>query len=272
MPELPEVETVARHLTKHIIGKRIVDYKQFRNNIRYTLDDKLSKRVNQQQIIDVVRKAKYIVILLENDYAIIIHLGMSGRLLIKNPPYIIQKHDHVVFSCSDSIDLVFNDPRRFGMVYCVTQQDINKQCYFEGAVEPLTSQFNAQYLYRHSNSRRSIKQIITDNKIVVGIGNIYAVESLFLSGISPLRLMQDVTIKELESLVDNLKKILSDAIIFGGSSIRDFVGIDESKGSFQNNLMVYGRHNKDCIICKTAKIQMIRQSGRSSYYCPFCQK
>ncbi|MFN8771246.1 MAG: bifunctional DNA-formamidopyrimidine glycosylase/DNA-(apurinic or apyrimidinic site) lyase [Neisseriaceae bacterium] len=270
MPELPEIETIKRgilELKNQIITNTIV-----RNgNLRYPLTQEIAKKLIGQKILSISRRAKYLVFTLTKGY-LVIHLGMSGTLRIINIKDVneIKKHDHVdiVFS---NLALRYNDPRRFGCIL-YTQDYKSHPIFILLGVEPLTANFNAKYLYNKLQNRTSaIKQLIMDNSIVVGVGNIYASEALFMSRISPLRSGASINYNELEILVKCIKQVLTNAIKKGGSTLRDYRNADGELGYFQNSHLVYNKVGTLCVICNTA-IKSIRLGQRNSFYCPSCQK
>lgn len=271
MPELPEVETLKRSLEKHIVGHKITSFVRFRDSLRYKLDNEIAAKSKNSVIIGVRRIAKYLVIDLDNN-SIIFHLGMTGRLTLRESDYAFQKHDHLAFILDDKNQLVFNDARRFGMVYICPSNELKLQKYLQNiGPEPFDEQFNAQYLLQYfKNKKMPIKSAIMDNRIVVGIGNIYASESLFLSNINPARSAQSLSSIELEKLISSVILVLDKAIIAGGTTLRDFVDGDNKPGYFKQELNVYGRKGEACNICG-AKIVKIVQSGRATYFCPGCQ-
>ena len=269
MPELPEVETVKRGIEK-ITKQKIIDLVVRNPNLRYKIDPLLKEKIINQYVKQITRRSKYIIIHIDSGY-IIIHLGMSGSiLLINNPNTItIKKHDHVDIILNDYI-IRYNDPRRFGLIKfetCLEKCSLLNNL----GVEPLTKDFNTEYLFNKIKKRKTtIKQLIMDNHIVVGIGNIYACESLFLSHILPTRLGSDISISECQILINNIKYILRTAIKLGGSSLRDYKQTNGSMGYFQNIHNVYGRKKQPCKICNTLILD-IRIGQRNSFYCPTCQ-
>jgi formamidopyrimidine-DNA glycosylase len=271
MPELPEVETVTTELRNHILGKRFTDVHINRYKLRITIPAFLSELVNNQKITKIQRQAKYILIYLDNEYVLVLHLGMSGKILI-NPKEPSRKHDHVIFTLNNNHKIIFNDPRRFGLVTIIHNLDLaHSKLFAKLGPEPLSSEFNSHYLLNAIKKRvMPIKTTIMNNQVVVGVGNIYACESLFRCGISPLRKANTLTVKEVEKLVVAIQQTLQDAITAGGSSLKDYVNTSGDAGYFQNNLRVYGKANQLCDVCNTI-ITNIRQSGRSTFYCYTCQ-
>ena len=272
MPELAEVETLKRYLVSHIIGDKITNYTQRRNKLRYELTEDLFNYLINTTIIDLTRRAKYLNIYLDNSYVLIFHLGMSGRITIQQQSYHLQKHDHVIIGFQSGKQLVFNDARRFGMVYISHINQISDQHYLKTlGVEPLNKEFDAEYLFKKLlNKKIAVKLAIMDSKIVVGVGNIYAAESLFMAQIDPLKPSNTLTKEEVYCLVSSIKHVLVKAIKAGGTTLRDFVGADGKPGYFKQELNVYGRQGLLCYVCHI-KIEKVKQSGRSTFFCPNCQ-
>ncbi len=269
MPELPEVETIKRDL-QILERQKIIAI--FRSNKKFRIDSSLDlQALVGSQINEINRQARYLLIKNNNQQTLIIHLGMSGRLMIANN-FNSLKHDHFACQFNDGKWLIFNDPRRFGFVDLVDNKDLaNHKMLAKLALEPLAEEFNWQYLRAKLLKKNiNIKTAIMDNQIVVGVGNIYASESLFDAQILPLRIASSLSISELKKLVASIKKIISNAIDNRGSSISDYVDAKGNLGNFQNNHQVYDRANYDCNICQK-KIERIVQNGRSSFYCSNCQ-
>lgn len=295
MPELPEVENLTRQLKSSLTNCVILDTKILFNKLRSIVPADLSAKTKGAKILHLHRRAKYIIIDLSNQYSIIIHLGMTGRINIKQNEHNvledgevsqnrscsfnfgswheIQKHDHIIMTLSNNMTLIYNDPRRFGLIDIINTKDLLKHKLFSHlGIEPLEEEFNASYLFEKlKNKKASIKNTIMDNRVIVGVGNIYASEALFLAHIRPDRIATSLTKKEIELLVLAIKEILQKAINAGGSSIRDFVSIDNKKGGFQKLFSVYAKTNLPCSCCGSY-IKKITQSGRSSFFCPSCQK
>lgn len=273
MPELPEVETVRSGLEKTIKGKLISSYFTSGKKMRQMPKKSELELLKNAKIKNIKRRSKYLLIELSNCNILIIHLGMSGKVIFKDRKYKPQKHDHLILSFSDESKMVFNDPRRFGLYLIVDEKNIKAHKLFKDlGPEPLTSEFDANYLKDILKSKSvNIKQAIMDAANVVGVGNIYAAESLFRSGINPQTASNKINLNKLISLTQNIKQVLLEAIESGGSTLRDYVRSDGGLGYFQNKHYVYGRENLPCFIC-TTKIKRIRQQGRSTFYCPKCQK
>ncbi len=278
MPELPEVETVVRGLSSSIKGQIITDVLVKRKDLRVEVPDNFANIVKGQMIRDITRRGKYIFLVLSGGQTIIIHLGMSGSLVTyKDSDYKNSKHDHVIFAIerqnNDKVVMIFNDPRRFGLVDIVESSKVNQHKSIKIlGIEPLSEEFNHNYLEKIiKNIKASIKQTIMDGNKIVGVGNIYASESLYNSKILPNRSAASLSSNECSKLVTAIKDVLTKSIEAGGSSLRDYKNSEGNKGYFQQKLSVYGRENDNCDSC-SSKILKIVQGGRSSFFCPVCQK
>ncbi|MCM1002536.1 bifunctional DNA-formamidopyrimidine glycosylase/DNA-(apurinic or apyrimidinic site) lyase [Wolbachia pipientis] len=270
MPELPEVEVISNFLFDKVKNKQISSVTVNNWNLRVPITKNIGDALKGKAINDIKRRGKYIIWNTDNDIAVIIHLGMSGKLIYAEDNQVQNKHDHVIFSFSDNASIVFNDPRRFGLVVVLNKaQEVN--FFNDSGIEPLTDEFSGGYLQKLLKNRKAnIKSALMDNKLIVGVGNIYASESLFRARISPLRSAQDLTYRECEKLATEIKNTLSDAIAAGGSTLRDYAQPSGSVGYFQNSFYVYGQVQKPCKICNHA-ITLVRQNGRSTYFCSVCQ-
>ena len=276
MPELPEVETTVRDL-KFIIGFSIINIKLHRYNIRYPIPRKKIIFTKNSKILSIIRIAKYIVLNLSTNYSIVIHLGMSGRLKIFDIKKYSkkEKHDHIDIFLTKSIKLVFNDPRRFGVFDILKTSNIYNSKYFHKlGKDPFDKEFEEIYLFNKINkSNSSIKSLLINQKIVSGIGNIYACEILFDSKISPKLKGKNLTIKRIKVLVNSIKKILKIAINNRGTSLKNYFLINGTLGSYQHKFKVYNKEGKYITVGKKkAKIIKIIQSGRSTFFCPYVQK
>lgn len=269
MPELPEVETtkegIKAHLEQRVITGVIVRNSQLRLPIVADIDE----RCRNQTILCVLRRAKYILIRLDKGY-LIIHLGMSGHLRIIPSNTAAGKHDHLDLCLDNGQSLRYCDPRRFGLFH-YSAEDPQEQFFKHLGPEPLSEAFNSEYLVQKSrNKNQSIKAFIMSNEVVVGVGNIYATESLFLSGIHPQTPAKKLNAQHYEQLCSQIKKILQAAIQAGGTTLKDFYSFDGKPGYFNLSLQVYGRKNQACPRCQTLiGSQMI--AGRASAFCPECQ-
>lgn len=271
MPELPEVETTRRGIEPHLKGKQITEVIVRQSQLRWPVPRGLNRLLSGKRIESVERRAKYL-LLTSSVGTLIVHLGMSGslRLVRKGEP--AGKHDHVDIVLSSGKALRLTDPRRFGALLFTRQDPAAHELIAHLGPEPLSDDFSPQWLFEKSRGRKvAIKQFIMDSKIVVGVGNIYASESLFLARINPKCAAGKISLKRYERLVPAIKEILTEAIRQGGTSLRDFVGSDGRPGYFAQELRVYGREGEPCSRCGKP-IRQIRQGQRSTYYCPNCQK
>ena len=267
MPELPEVETVRTGLSRSWIGKRIDGVELRRESLRFPFPDNLDKRLTGRTITNIRRRAKYPLIDLDNDEILLSHLGMSGKWIL-DASSSEGKHDHVVLYLDDGTMSIYNDPRRFGVLDLMV--GTSHKLLDHLGPEPL-EKWTAKQLHEKLSKRRSpIKIAILDQKVVVGVGNIYACEALNRTKISPTRLACDITAKECGKLVSEIKKILSEAIAAGGSTLRDFAGVDGTLGYFPHQFKVYDKEGDDCSC--GGVIQRLVQGGRSTFWCPSCQK
>lgn len=278
MPELPEVETVTRGLMPVLTGQTINRVDMHRKDLRVPFPKDLKKRVEGQRITHLSRRAKYCQIFLESGDCLVIHLGMSGRMLVSkdhNP----EKHDHFIVTLENDVQVVLNDPRRFGMVLLIAQQDVAEHAAFRHlGPEPLEEVFNAAYLLQKLKNRvQPIKLAIMDQRIVVGVGNIYACEALYRATIDPGAAAGSLSKVRLEKLVLAIKAVLTEAIEAGGSSLKDYVRTNGELGYFQHRFSVYDRERTVCPRCKAQRketpcIARIAQGGRSTFYCVRTQK
>lgn len=275
MPELPEVETTLRGIRPHITAKTIakVNIRQFK--LRWPIHPDLADIVIGQKVQNCERRAKYLIIQLQTGI-LLIHLGMSGslRILTGDDARIAtpDKHDHLDIVFSDGMVLRYHDPRKFGAVLWFTGIAEHHPLLEKLGPEPLSETFNADYLFHKLQTmKRAIKLALMDNAVVVGVGNIYANESLFRSAISPYRPANQITRQECMQLVETIQAVLQRAIDTGGSTLRDFVNSDGKSGYFQQEYMVYGRHNQPCLQCGQL-IQKDTLGQRGTFYCHYCQK
>jgi formamidopyrimidine-DNA glycosylase len=274
MPELPEVETVCRGLAKAVVGASFIKVEQNRADLRLPLPKNLSPRLKGRKIVRINRRAKYIMIELDNQETLLLHLGMSGRMVVSHEPAKNAKHDHLVFHFSNGAIVRFNDPRRFGMCDLIRNQDLSEHRLLKHlGLEPLEKDFTPEALAVCVKGKKtSIKIAIMDQRLVVGVGNIYASESLFHARINPKRRAGSIKREEIIRLVPSIRKVLQAAIRAGGSSLRDFRRADGELGYFQHRFAVYDRTGSACPDCtcdvaKTGGIKQITQGGRSTYYC-----
>lgn len=270
MPELPEVETVRRGIAPHLTGQIVTQVVVRQPQLRWPVPEELAIRLPGQMIQRVERRAKYLLLRTDAGTAIL-HLGMTGRLRILPTDTPLQKHDHVDLALADGHCLRFNDSRRFGALLWTPEPPERHPLLRTLGPEPFDFAFSSAYLHQRAQGRRSaVKTFVMDNHIVVGVGNIYANESLFAARISPLRPAGLVTLAEYERLTAAIREILSAAIQQGGTTLRDFIGGDGEPGYFQQSLCVYDRYSLSCIACGEP-IQRCRIGQRATYYCPCCQ-
>jgi len=270
MPELPEVETTLHGIAPHLRGKRIERLLVRERRLRYPIPTDTEDQVRGQRIVELRRRGKYLLLDLERG-TILIHLGMSGSLRvlpINTPP---EKHDHLDLCLAGGTCLRLRDPRRFGVFLWTVDYPGDHPLLAQLGPEPLGAGFGGDYLYGLSRGRRSaVKAFVMDAKIVVGVGNIYANESLYLAGIHPARPANRIGRARYSFLAAQIRRVLADAIEKGGTSLRDFVREDGSPGYFALSLKVYGRERQPCTACG-APIRQRRIGQRSSFFCPRCQ-
>lgn len=268
MPELPEVETVCRGIAPHIIGEKVVATVVRQAKLRWPVAQPLY-HLQGEKILQVQRRAKYLLIQLESGW-IIIHLGMSGTLQIVSTGTSVQKHDHIDLLLSNQYTMRFNDARRFGF-WLWSEDPLNHPLLKNLGVEPLDPAFDGAYLHRSlQGKKRAIKPWLMDNRVVVGIGNIYASEALYRAALAPQRLGNTLTESQAERLAIEISQVLREAIVHGGSTLRDFKGADGKAGYFAQQLRVYGRAEEPCYGCNTPIIRFI-QGQRATFSCPKCQ-
>jgi len=270
MPELPEVETTRRGVEPHCRGRMVRQVVVREPRLRWPVPDDLASLLSGQVIVAVDRRAKYLMFKTAAG-SLLVHLGMSGSLRVVNPEEAPGRHDHIDVLLEDGICLRYNDPRRFG---CFLWLEPGEQHPLLGHLgpEPLSAEFHGKLLYQRSRGRTGpVKNFIMDGKVVVGVGNIYANEALFLSGIRPDRAAGRISPVRYQRLAENIKQVLTSAISQGGTTLRDFVGGDGKPGYFAQQLYVYGRAGQPCKSCGT-DLRELRLGQRSSVYCVACQR
>ncbi len=270
MPELPEVEVSRLGISPHLIDQKIDKIVVRNRSLRWPIPDEVHL-ASGQQIIAIRRRAKYLFIDTQVG-SILLHLGMSGRLRVIPTSTVVEKHDHVDIQLTNGQCLRFNDARRFGACLWLPAEDQNHPLLSGLGPEPLTEDFAGGRLYDLSRGKSvAVKNFIMDNKVVVGVGNIYANESLFLAGIDPRRAAGKVSRTRYNQLADIIKQVLAKAIAQGGTTLKDFVQADGNPGYFAQELLVYGRQNEPCSQCnEPIKAQNIGQ--RNTFFCPQCQR
>ena len=274
MPELPEAENIGRALKRTICGETITKVEVFTPAMRTPLTPLAQADLPGRKIVDVRRRARYLVAELDDGRGLLMHFGMSGVVRVESGEVPKRKHEHVFIHLSNGKIFRFECTRRFSLL------EIHPGCA-AGAfpevldklgVEPLTDAFNGQMLFDALKLRRGcIKNAVMDNSIVVGIGNIYANETLFICKIDPRRSANEVTLKECNMIAETAKKVLARAIECGGTTISDFKNVDGSEGKFVQELKIYGKAGEKCPVCQSI-IAEVRLGGRNSFYCPNCQK
>lgn len=276
MPELPEVETVCRGLSAQLLGKRLARVDLRRPDLRFPIPPELPARLTGRRVESIRRRAKYIIMDFDEDVALLAHLGMSGRMTVSNGvPNEFLPHDHLILVADDGVCVRFNDPRRFGMLDLLVRGEENKhRLLADIGPEPLDAAFTGAVLAKAIEGKMTpIKAAILDQKIVAGVGNIYACEALFQAGLSPARLAGSLTGAQANKLVAAIKDVLTRAIAVGGSSLRDHVQVSGELGYFQHAWAVYGKEGEPCPGCTCKEgVQRLVQSNRSTFYCAKKQK
>jgi formamidopyrimidine-DNA glycosylase len=295
MPELPEVETVRSGLEPVLSGRSFVRVEQRRKDLRFPLPERFAERLTGRRVLRLDRRAKYILVHLDHDEVLAMHLGMTGRLIVSNGggerdltlgQYVHEhgkdaRHDHLVFTMSGGAVVTYNDARRFGYMTLIPERELANDAFFAGlGVEPLSEDLNGAYLARRARGRKAdLKAFLMDQRIVAGLGNIYVCEALFRAGLSPRKPAARLATKggrptpAAERLAAEIKAVLADAIRAGGSTLRDYKRADGTSGLFQNEFAVYGREGEPCARpgCGGTVRRKV-QGGRSTFYCPVCQR
>ena len=279
MPELPEVETVRRGLIPKLVGRRIVRLQQRRRDLRVPMPARFAQRVEGRTVLGIDRRAKYLLIRLDDGNTLIAHLGMSGRMTLHDArsaaEHPLGRHDHVVIDTDRGWQIRFNDARRFGLMLLAANDAVPRHKLFRGlGPEPLDDAFDGAALAARLKGRRTpIKAALLDQKTLVGVGNIYACEALFLAGISPRRSAHTVQGERADRLMAAIKQVLLRSIDDGGSTLRDHVQPDGELGYFQTRFNVYDREGAVCATRGCGKVvRRLVQSGRSTFYCAHCQR
>lgn len=285
MPELPEVETVRRGLAPVLEGRRLKRAEARRPDLRFALPERFVERLEGAKLLKLDRRAKYLVAPLDTGESLVAHLGMSGRFTIVAKKKVPQPgayyydnapnpaHTHVVLETDRGDRIEYNDPRRFGYMTLIPTEALEAHPYFSGlGPEPLGNAFHAEHLAgAFAGKKQNVKATLLDQRIVAGLGNIYVCEALFRSNISPKRAAGRISSSRLDLLTTTVRDVLNEAIEAGGSTLRDYATVDGALGYFQHRFKVYGREGEPCPVCATP-IARIVQGGRSTFYCPKCQK
>lgn len=283
MPELPEVETVRRGLAPVMEGQVIAEARVNRADLRWPFPERMAQRLTGQRVVQLRRRSKYILVDLGSQETLIVHLGMSGRLLVSGStvggfhlvPRLPEKHDHVVLSMEDGSVIAFNDARRFGAMDLAATPVVENHKLLAGlGPEPFGNDFHAYGLAaRLAGRRMPIKSALLDQHVVAGLGNIYVCEVLHRARMAPQTLAGALSAAQIAGLVAIIRDVLAEAIAAGGSSLRDFRQADGELGYFQHSFRVYDREGAACQRegC-TGAVARVVQSGRSSFYCPSCQR
>ena len=271
MPELPEVETVMRAMAARLVGRRLTGLVQRRADIRFPLPPQLEARLRGRTVAGLARRAKYIECFLDDGNVLLLHLGMSGRLVFDGPP--CGPHEHLTFAFDDGTILRFVDPRRFGMLDLCPAAGLPAHRWLAHlGLEPLDAAFGGAALRAALAGRRSaLKVALMDQRLVVGVGNIYASESLFRARLAPTRPAGGLAAREAQLLAKAVRQVLLEAIDAGGSSLRDYVQSNGELGNFQRNFRVYDRAGEPCTGCGRP-IERIVQGARATFFCRGCQR
>jgi formamidopyrimidine-DNA glycosylase len=282
MPELPEVETVMRGLEPALLGRRVLQLELRRKDLRFPFPPRFKQRVEGARIDGLRRRAKYILVGLDTGETLILHLGMTGHFSLVKPKgeHARGAHDHVVFHLDDGTQLVYCDPRRFGMMdLAPASEGENHHLLRHIGVEPLGNGLSADYLAQaFRNKKAPLKAALLDQNIIAGLGNIYVCEALHRARLSPVKAAGTLVKKtrhdpKLDDLVRHIRDILQEAIVAGGSTLQDYQAVDGRKGEFQQRFLAYGREGDPCLaVGCTATIKRIVQAGRSTFYCQKCQR
>lgn len=271
VPELPEVETVCHGLKPYLKNAIIARAQINRLNLRNAFPPFFTERLENAEVLKIERRAKYILIRLNNDLTWVIHLGMSGRIRINDS--VPQKHDHVVWTTDKNHHFVYNDSRRFGLMDLIATPFLNQHCLFANlGYEPFDNKLTPELLFQTMIKKvRSLKSVLLDQSFIVGLGNIYVCEALWLSHQSPFKKANTLSLTDWRILLENIRLVLTKAIAAGGSTLKDYAKPDGTLGYFSHQFNVYGlKHQKCNHISCIGIISRVKQSGRSTFYCPEC--
>ena len=273
MPELPEIETVCHGLRPFLENNIIQNVQTNRDNLRYPFPPLFKERLETAIVLKIERRAKYILLHLDNELTWVIHLGMSGRIRINEE--VSNKHDHVVWTTQQDCHFVYNDPRRFGLMDLVVTSKLNQHRLFADlGIDPFDAVLTPEFLHKAlATNKRPLKSVLLDQTIIVGLGNIYVCEALWLTNLSPFREANTLSLKQWDKLLENILCVLKKAITAGGSTLKDYSQPNGELGYFQHQFNAYGREGKQCLndSCK-GSITRVVQAGRSTFYCIDCSK
>ncbi len=270
MPELPEVETVCRGLIPQISGRTVIEVLIKQPRLRWSIPTAFAETLRSQSFQAITRRGKYLLFDMTQG-TVIAHLGMSGSFRVCTLDTPLKKHDHVFIRLDNQRELRYHDPRRFGSIHWTDQDPLQHPLLRHLGPEPLDKNFTAKTLYQLlSKRKKSVKACLMDHHLLVGVGNIYATEALFIAKVSPKRPADQVSMNEAKLLYQAIQTLLKRAIDLGGTTLKDFVNADAKPGYFQQTLLVYGRHNEACSICQTP-LESMTIAQRSSVFCPRCQ-
>ncbi|MFA5938438.1 MAG: bifunctional DNA-formamidopyrimidine glycosylase/DNA-(apurinic or apyrimidinic site) lyase [Sinimarinibacterium sp.] len=272
MPELPEVETVRRGLDPYLTGQVVRAVHVREPRLRWPIPKDLPTRVEGRRVERLERRGKYLIVHLDSGDRVLLHLGMSGRILVLDRDTPLRKHDHVDWALDSGRIIRFHDPRRFGAMLLWPRGENLHALLADMGPEPFAPEFDGAYLYARSRGRSApVKAFVMDGRIVVGAGNIYAAEALFRAGVRPGRAAGRLSRADCQRLAGAIREVLEEAVKLGGTTLRDFAGAHGESGYFQQELFVYGRDGAPCRRCGTA-IRRVVIGQRASFYCPRCQK
>lgn len=275
MPELPEVETIRRGLEPLLIGATLREVQVDRPDLRFPFPDRFAERLEGAEVIEVGRRAKYLLFTLSTKMCWVTHLGMTGRFTIDVTDG--ERHEHMELKAvrpARSLRIGYSDPRRFGYMGLIPVDELEAHRWFARlGPEPLGAAFTSRYLLEAAQSRRqAIKTFLLDQRVVAGLGNIYVCEALYRAGIAPTQAAGNLTSPRIRRLVNEIREVLGEALAAGGSTLRDFANVEGGQGYFQHQFDVYGRESEPCLRsgCSGNIVRTV-QSGRSTFYCPRCQ-
>jgi formamidopyrimidine-DNA glycosylase len=271
LPELPEVETVVREIRPGLVGRRLIAVRAGKRNLRKPWQKKWAKSLAGQSVAAVTRRGKWIVVEIDGGIYLVVHLGMTGQLTVVPGAAPGNNHTHLVFGLDDGAELRFRDVRRFGSATLYPDRAELDASFTASALGPEPFDLDRHYWREQlAKTSRTLKAVLLDQRVVAGVGNIYADESLFKARLHPARLGKDLDVKSADRLRRTVEEVLTRAIDYRGSSIRDYVGGSGKRGEFQNEFQVYGRTGEPCTRCRTPIVR-IRLAGRSTHFCPRCQ-